>query len=557
MNNKKIRVAILQLQARTFSEQAENREHILKFIEKAARLNPDLIVLPECIYPCYFLSPRIIPNYNVLGNLCEHFLEKVKGCACKFQTFIALSLPEYIFEKKILYNTAVLIGDDGVEIGRTRKSFLWHFDNNWFEPGSHYPVFDTKIGKIGMFVCADGRQPEIARALSLQGAEILLDLTNLVTTGLERKNWTNAQADYIIPTRALENKVWIVLANKVGFEESSIQCCGKSAFFSPEGETVLMASSDREEILFREIDLSLSHQKSISGKIDVFQNRRPEMYSYLTLPTGELPISKEFKKEIGKEIENPFAAVIQLGESPETEFSAYRSKIEYFFHTLEEQEVNVLSFSQPSSTIPARKNQDILGLLKKLTKGTAQLCSIVLEEEENGGKYKTIFLVQSGNIIGKYRKTHLEFQEKDNIIPGEDGFPVFETRFGNIGMLLDYEGFFPEIARILTLKGADIIIWTCKFSHDEHLKICRTRSAENKVFIICPNSIGEGYNGHSVITSPAGQIIAGCLENEEIASAAIIPVRLARDKMIVPYTNAILGRQPESYHLLTSEQTQF
>lgn len=553
MENKKIRVAILQLQARAFSEQAENKEYILKFIEKAARLNPDLIVLPECAYPCYFLTPRIIPDYSVLGNLCEQFLKEVRECACKFQTFIALSLPEYIPKKNLLYNAAVLIGDDGVEIGRTRKSFLWHFDNNWFQPDSHYPVFDTKIGKIGMFICADGRQPEIARALSLQGAEILLDLTNLVTTGLERKNWTNPQADYIIPTRALENRVWIVMANKVGFEESSIQCCGKSAFFSPEGETILMASSDREEILFREIDLSLSHQKSISGKIDVLQNRRPEMYSYLTLPTSELPISKEFKKEIGKEIENPFAAVIQLEESPEAGFSAYQSKIEYFFHTLEEQEVSLLSFSQPSSTIPARKNQDMLGLLKKLTKGTAQLCSIVLEEEENGGKYKTIFLVQSGKIIGKYRKTHLEFQEKDNIIPGEDGFPVFETRFGNIGMLLDYEGFFPEIARILTLKGADIIIWAGQFSHDEHLKICRTRSAENKVFIICPNSIGEGYNGHSVITSPAGQIIAGCLENEEIASAAIIPVRLARDKMIVPYTNAILGRQPESYHLLTSE----
>jgi predicted amidohydrolase len=334
MENKKIRVAILQLQVRAFSEQAENKEHILKFIEKAARLNPDLIVLPECAYPCYFLSPRIIPDYSVLGNLCEQFLKEVRECACKFQTFIALSLPEYIPKKNLLYNAAVLIGDDGVEIGRTRKSFLWHFDNNWFQPDSHYPVFDTKIGKIGMFICADGRQPEIARALSLQGAEILLDLTNLVTTGLERKNWTNPQADYIIPTRALENRVWIVMANKVGFEESSIQCCGKSAFFSPEGETILMASSDREEILFREIDLSLSHQKSISGKIDVLQNRRPEMYSYLTLPTSELPISKEFKKEIGKEIENPFAAVIQLEESPEAGFSAYQSKIEYFFHTL-------------------------------------------------------------------------------------------------------------------------------------------------------------------------------------------------------------------------------
>ena len=76
MENKKIRVAILQLQAKAFSEQAENKEHILKFIEEAARLNPDLIVLPECIYPCYFLSSRIIPDYSILGNLCEQFLKE-------------------------------------------------------------------------------------------------------------------------------------------------------------------------------------------------------------------------------------------------------------------------------------------------------------------------------------------------------------------------------------------------------------------------------------------------------------------------------------------------
>ncbi len=552
MGNKKVRVAILQVEARAFSEQAENKEHILKFIGKAAKSKPDLIVLPECVYPCYFLSARIIPDYGVLGNLCEEFLKEVKNCARKFETFIAIGLPEFIPEKNLLYNSAILIDDNGDEIGRARKSFLWHFDNIWFQPYSNYPVFDTKIGRIGMFICADGRLPEIARSLSLQGAEILLDLTNLVTTGLEREKWTNPQVDYIIPTRALENRVWIVLANKVGVEENSIQCCGKSAFFSPEGETVLMASSDREEILFGEIDLNQSHQKSVSGNIDIFQNRRPELYSYLTFPTSELPISKNYKERMNKRIENSFAAPIQIGETSDRDFSIYMDKIKYFFHTLKEQEVSLLSFSQFSNSIPVQKSQDILDLLKKLTEGTARLCSIVLREEEGTVKYKTIFLVQSGKIIGKYRKTHLELREKNEIVPGDGEYQVFETQLGNIGMMLDYEGYFPEITRILALKGADIIIWAVQFNHDEHLKICQTRSAENKVFIICTNPIGEGYNGHSVITSPSGQIIAGCLEDREIASPATISVNLARDKMIVPYTNAILGRHPESYYLLTS-----
>jgi len=119
-------------------------------------------------------------------------------------------------------------------------------------------------------------------------------------------------------------------------------------------------------------------------------------------------------------------------------------------------------------------------------------------------------------------------------------------------MMLDCEGYFPEIARILTLKGAQIIIWPCQFSANEQLRLSQTRSAENKIFIVCPNSIDGNFNGHSLITNPNGQIIAGCLENSEMASMSKISINLARDKIIVPFTNAILDRKPASYQLLTS-----
>ncbi len=548
-NNNKIRVASLQLKARSFSEQTENKKHILQFISKAALLKPDLMVLPECVYPCYFLSPRIISDYRALATLTSQFLEDVKESARKYQTFIALGLPEYIPEKNILYNSAVLIDEKGQEIGWVRKSFLWHFDHNWFQSDNYYPVFDTKIGKIGLFICADGRLPEIIRCLSLQGAEILLDLTNWVTSGLERKSWSNPQAEYMIPTRALENRVWIVAANKIGYEEKSIQYCGKSAFFSPEGKIVSMASSYQEEILFKEIDLSLSHQKSVAGHIDVLRSRRPEQYSYLTLPTSELPILKHFRKPSKTKKASFFAAVIQIRTAKE-EWSDYFARIKYFFHTLSEQDAYILAFSQIDD-FPIQSSEAILNLLKDLTKKTPQLCSIVLKEEENAQKFKTSYLVQSGKIIGKYRKTHLELPEKGEITPGENNFPVWETQFGTIGMMLDYEGYFPEIARILTLQGAEIIIWAGKFGQDEHIKICQTRSAENKIFILCPNSIHQKYNGHSIITAPSGQIITGCLENKEMASIAPISLSLAWDKIIVPHTHAILGRIPESYQILT------
>lgn len=551
----RIRVAILQLRVWPFSRQAENREYILNFIEQAIKLKPHLIVLPECVYPCYFLSPRIIKDYDQLGYLCDHFFKEIKEYAKKYKTFLALSLPEYSRENRVLYNSAFLIDDQGQQVGHSRKSFLWHFDNLWFRAGSDFPVFDTRIGKIGMLICADGRQPEIARCLSLQGADILLDMTNLVTSGLEKKAWTNPQVDYILPTRAMENNIWIVLANKVGIEENSIQCCGKSSVFSPGGEVVSMASSDRDEILLAEIDLSISRGNTINKQVFQFQNRRPELYSYLTKPTEELSLYKSQHRDIDKPMQNPFASVIQIKSLPKEHSPGLLDQIENFFHSSRDQDVNILSFSQIDlESLSIQKSRLILDLLKKLTINNDTICSIVLKEIDGPSLFKTMFLIQSGKIIAKYRKTHLLPNEENEFISRGDDFPIIKTQFGNIGMMIDYEGFFPEIARILTLKGADIIIWSSRFTKDEHLKICQTRSAENKIFIICSNSIDGKFNGHSIISSPSGQIIAGCLEGEIIASSALIDTCLSKNKIIVPFTDVIMGRQPDAYRILTSEK---
>lgn len=544
-----IRVACLQLEAKSFKGQAKNKENILKLIKKAAQSKPSLLVLPECIYPCYFLSPRIIGDYAALSSLTESFLLDMKDCARIYQTFIALGMPEYIKEKNILYNSALLIDDNGKEIGRTRKSFLWHFDHHWFQSAHDYPVFDTKIGKIGLFVCADGRLPEIVRCLALQGAELLLDLTNLVTNGLEKTSWSNPQIEFMLPTRALENKVWIIAVNKVGVEEKTIQYCGKSAFFSPEGKTIAMASTTQEEILIKDIDITLSHCKNINGYIDVLKHRKPATYHLLALPSSQLPVTgNPILKKSGSD---SFSAVIQIDGIQDTH--EYAKKVEHFFYTLQEQEVNIFSFSQ-NNALPISQSHGLLDLIRRLTKNKEALCSLVLKERENNKTYKTMYLIESGKTIGKYRKTHLEMPDKDVIEPGECTYQVYDTSFGSIGMMLDYEGCFPEIARILALKGAEIIIWSCQFSLDEHIKICQARSAENKIFMICPNSIEKQSNGHSLITSPSGQIITGCLKNQEMASMTKILINLSHDKIIVPHTDAIFGRQPESYRFLTEKK---
>jgi len=542
----KLKVACLQVSAREYEDKYENKENILRMIDKAAESHPQLMVLPECVYPAYYISPFIVKNSLELQKSTLELITEVKQRAKLYKCYIALGIVETDLIENIFYNSALLINPEGQEISRFRKSYLWHFDTNWFCAGEQYPVVETEFGKIGMFICADGRLPEIVRCLSLQGADILLDLTNWVTSGFEKETLTNPQVEYMVQTRALENRVWIIAANKVGMEAKSILYCGKSAVFTPDGQIAKIASSCQEEILFYEISLEETIDKSIDNQINIINDRRPELYSELVQPTDTLPIYSIMKKKTNPKNPNPLVAVVQIefGDN----FKKYLQKIEFFINNLLEQEANIIIFPECDFIFP-EKGEEILRKVKQITKDKKAVCAITLVEKAGECYYKTTFLVESGKLRGKYRKTHLE-KEENLFSSGDLGLPVFKTSYGNIGVMIGYEGIFPEISRTLTLKGADLIIWPSKFSNDRQINICRSRGAENKIFIACSNSISHQSNGHSLLASPSGQILTSCLGKVEQASLSSLNLLLSRNKDIVPHTNTILNRKPDTYKIL-------
>jgi predicted amidohydrolase len=518
-------------------------------IDKAADTHPQLMVLPECVYPAYYISPLIVKNSLEFQKSTLELITEVKQRAKLYKCYIALGIVETDIIENILYNSALLINPEGREIGRFRKSYLWHFDSHWFCAGSQYPVFETDFGKIGMFICADGRLPEIVRCLSLQGADILIDLTNWVTSGFEKETLTNPQAEYMIPTRALENRVWIIAANKVGMEAKSILYCGKSAVFTPDGQIAKIASSCQEEILFYEISLEEAIDKSIDHQINTIDDRKPELYSELAQLTNTLPIYSIMKKKTGPKNPNPLTAVVQM--KFEDNFKEYLQKIEFFINNLLEQEANIIVFPECDFIFP-ESGDEVIDKVKQITKNRKVLCAITLIEKADKVYYKTTFLIESGKLRGKYRKTHLEREEKNLFSPGDLGLPVFKTSYGYIGVMIGYEGTFPEISRTLSLKGADLIIWPSKFTNDRQINICRSRGAENKIFVACSNSICHQDSGHSLLTSPSGQILTSCLGKTEQASLSSLNLLLSRNKDIVPHTNTILDRKPETYKILLS-----
>ena len=165
--SRRVRLAAVHFVPREAKSPIDRREAFIPLVEEAARQKADLIVLPEVLTygsgSTYLEVAEPIP-----GPSTEFFGELAKRC----QTHLVPGLVER--DGTLIYNVAVLIGPDGNIIGKYRKVCLPRGEiEAGIVPGSEYPVFTTRFGKVGMMVCYDGFFPEVARALSINGAEVI------------------------------------------------------------------------------------------------------------------------------------------------------------------------------------------------------------------------------------------------------------------------------------------------------------------------------------------------------------------------------------------------
>lgn len=164
---RKVRLATVQY-IPTGKSPRTNCEEYAPLVAEASKQKADLVVLGETVpYARTGLSPDQTAE-PVPGPSTRYFGE----LAAKHSIHIALSL--YEREGQLVYNTAVLLGPDGALIGKYRKVCLPHGEvAKGVAPGADYPVFDTKFGKVGLMICYDGFFPEVARALTANGAEVI------------------------------------------------------------------------------------------------------------------------------------------------------------------------------------------------------------------------------------------------------------------------------------------------------------------------------------------------------------------------------------------------
>jgi N-carbamoylputrescine amidase len=181
------------------------------------------------------------------------------------------------------YNTAAVIDADGTYLGKYRKNHIPHVKGFWekfyFRPGNlGYPVFDTAVGKVGVYICYDRHFPEGWRALGLNGAKIVFN-PSAVDRGLSKYLWNLEQ-----PASAVANEYFIGAINRVGKEEfGDNDFYGSSYFVDPRGQIIGDSASDtEEELVIRDLDLDTVEE--VRQQWAFYRDRRPDAYQDLVAP---------------------------------------------------------------------------------------------------------------------------------------------------------------------------------------------------------------------------------------------------------------------------------
>ena len=251
------------------------------YIRQAAKDGAQIVCLQEIFYGPYFCAEQQTRWYDftepVPGGETIVLMQKLAK-----ELHVAMIVPIYEVEQEgVYYNTAAVIHNDGSYLGKYRKTHIPHvapgfWEKFYFKPGNlGYPVFDLGFAKIGVYICYDRHFPEGARALGLNGAEIVFNPSATVA-GLSEYLWKLEQ-----PAHAVANGYFVGAINRVGVEApwNIGEFYGQSYFCDPRGRFVAQASRDKDEVLTADLDLDMIGE--VRKTWQFFRDRRPDMYGPL------------------------------------------------------------------------------------------------------------------------------------------------------------------------------------------------------------------------------------------------------------------------------------
>jgi beta-ureidopropionase len=252
-------------------------------LREAAAQGAQVACLQELFYGPYFCQVQEASWYSwaeeVPGGPTVRLMQDLAR-----ELHLVLIVPVYEAEQVgVYYNTAAVIDADGTYLGKHRKNHIPHVQGFWekfyFRPGNlGYPVFDTAVGRIGVYICYERHFPEGWRALGLAGAKIVFN-PSATSRGLSEYLWRLEQT-----SAAVANEYYVGTINRVGVEPlGNDDFYGQSYFANPRGQIMDGTASDtEEEIVVRDLDMGLLEE--VRHVWQFYRDRRPDSYGPLVQP---------------------------------------------------------------------------------------------------------------------------------------------------------------------------------------------------------------------------------------------------------------------------------
>jgi len=250
-------------------------------IEQAAGKGVQVLCLQEIFYGPYFCAEEQVKWYDTAERIPDGPTVKLMREVARKHGMVII-VPIYEEDMTgVFYNTAAVISETGEYLGKYRKTHIPHchpgfWEKFYFKPGNlGYPVFETTFGRIGVYICYDRHFPEGARALGLNGAEIVFNPSATVA-GLSEYLWKLEQ-----PAHAVANQYFVGAINRVGTEKpwNIGEFYGTSYFCNPRGKILAEGSRDKDEVIVADLDLDMIRE--VRNVWQFFRDRRPELYGEL------------------------------------------------------------------------------------------------------------------------------------------------------------------------------------------------------------------------------------------------------------------------------------
>lgn len=273
-----IKVASVQMDV-VLEDKAATQAKVLTWVDRAAREGADVVLFPELILSAgYSLGEKFYPLAEPLPGPASEALGK---SAQHNNLYIIIGMAERDLTGTV-FNTAFIVGRDGSLAGVYRKSHIFTPTESFFAPGDELPLFDLDFGRVAIPICYDLEFPEVARVLCLKGAQILFSMAaHWVTSGTVGTPQNFIRTIYA--ARALENRVPVVLSNRVGYDAGlNDRFVGLSRIVDADGMTVAEMQDDSEGMILATIDLLAEERKRLS--YNYFRDRKPLLYSEITRP---------------------------------------------------------------------------------------------------------------------------------------------------------------------------------------------------------------------------------------------------------------------------------